>query len=170
MVRLFFALECPGLDVGQLNDDYISEKSSNYHITIAFLGERSDPVLEAQRVSEACVGKLPLEIEYQCLGAFQQPSNARVLWIVVKSQKIKDLASGVRLISESDDRPFLPHVTISRFKQQTNLERLVLDHKKSKFGSGIVDKLILFKSELTRKGAVHTPLHFIDGNGSISSK
>ena len=170
MVRLFFALECPGLDVKKLPSDYIFEKSSNYHITIAFLGERSDPLLEAQRVSEACVGKLPLEIEYQCLGAFQQPSNARVLWIGVKSQKIKDLASGVRLISESDDRPFLPHVTISRFKQQTNLEGLVSEHRESKFGNGVVEKLILFKSELTRKGAVHTPLHMIDRNGNIGSR
>ena len=170
MVRLFFALECPGLDVSQLHDDYISEKSINYHITIAFLGERPDSLFEAQRISKTCIGKFPLEIEYQGLGAFQQASNARVLWIGVKSSRIKDLASGIRLVSESDDRPFLPHVTISRFKQQTNLEGLVSEHRESKFGNGVVEKLILFKSELTRKGAVHTPLHMIDENGIVSSQ
>jgi len=170
VVRLFFALECPGLDVSQLHDDCISEKSSNYHITIAFLGKRLDPLFEAQRVSKTCIGQFPLELEYQSLGAFQKPSNARILWIGVKSSRIKDLASGIRLVSESDDRPFLPHVTISRFKQQTNLEGLVSEHRESKFGNGVVEKLILFKSELTRKGAVHTPLHMIDGNGIVSSQ
>ena len=76
MFRLFFALECPGLDVTLIPQDYISERSGNYHITIAFLGERSDPVLEAQRVSEACVDKLPLEIEYQDLSKYEMYTKA----------------------------------------------------------------------------------------------
>ena len=170
MFRLFFALECPGLDVSQLHDDYISEKSSNYHITIAFLGKRLDPLFEAQRVSKTCLGQFPLELEYQSLGAFQKPSNARILWIGVKSSRIKDLASGIRLVSESENRSFLPHITISRFKHQTNLESLVSQHVDTKFGRGVATNLILFQSELTRKGAIHTPLHLIDGNGNISSK
>ena len=163
MVRLFFALECPGLDVKKLPSDYIFEKSSNYHITIAFLGERSNPEFEAQRIADVCDGKLPLKLEYQKLGAFQKPSNARVLWIGVKSSGINALASKIRLISESEDRPFLPHITISRFKS------LVSKHAETKFGRGIATNLILFQSELTRKGAIHTPLHLIDGNGDVSS-
>jgi|TARA_B100001750_G_C15506056_1_gene600407 2'-5' RNA ligase len=170
VVRLFFALECPGLEVKKIPSNYVFEKSSNYHITIAFLGERSNPDFEAQRIADVCDGKLPLELEYQKLGAFQKPSNARVLWIGVKSSGINALASEVRLISESEDRPFLPHITISRFKRQTNLESLVSKHAETKFGGGIATNLILFQSELTRKGAIHTPLHLIDGNGNVSSK
>jgi len=170
VARLFFALECPGLDVKKLPSDYVSEKSSNYHITIAFLGERSDPDFEVRRIAEVCNGKLPLQLTYQKLGAFQKPSNARVLWVGVKSSGINALASEVRLISESEDRPFLPHITISRFRRQTNVESLVLQHAETKFGEGIAANLILFQSELTRKGPIHTPLHLIDGNGNVSSK
>ena len=170
MVRLFFALECPGLNVKKVPRDYILEKSSDYHITLAFLGERSNPYFEAQRIAEVCDGKLPLELEYQKLGAFQKPSNARVLWVGVKSSGINALASEVRLVSESENRSFLPHITISRFKHQTNLESLVSQHVDTKFGRGVATNLILFQSELTRKGAIHTPLHLIDGNGDVSSK
>ena len=132
--------------------------------------DSSNPDFEAQRIADVCDGKLPLELEYQKLGAFQKPSNARVLWIGVKSSGINALASEVRLISESEDRPFLPHITISRFKHQTNLESLVSKHANTKFGRGIATNLILFQSELTRRRAIHTPLHLIDGNGNISSK
>ena len=51
MVRLFFALECPGLKTESLPRTYISEKARNYHITIAFLGERPNPEFEVQRVA-----------------------------------------------------------------------------------------------------------------------
>ena len=107
------------------------------------MGERSNPEFEAQRIADVCDGKLPLKLEYQKLGAFQKPSNARVLWIGVKSSGINALASKIRLISESEDRPFLPHITISRFKRQTNLESLVSKHAETKFGGGIATNLSL---------------------------
>jgi len=66
MVRLFFALECPGLETESLPRIYISE-NMNYHITIAFLGERSDPEAEAQRVSGVCIDRFPLKMEYQTI-------------------------------------------------------------------------------------------------------
>ena len=61
MVRLFFALKCPGLETESLPRIYISEKARNYHITIAFLGDRPNPEFEIQRVANACIGSLPLE-------------------------------------------------------------------------------------------------------------
>ena len=167
MVRLFFALECPGLETENLPDSYLSEKARNYHITVAFLGDRPDPEFEIQRVADVCIGRLPLELEYQKLGAFQKPSNARVLWMGVKSSGIQVLASRVRLVSKSEDRPFLAHVTIARFRKQTNLQDLISKHVDTQFGHGSVSCLILFKSELTRLGAIHTPLYSVDGNGKI---
>ena len=167
MARLFFALDCPGLETGDLPKTYISEKARNYHITIAFLGERSDPEFEAQRVAGVCVGRLPLKMEYRKLGAFQKPSNARVMWIGVKSSGIKELVSGVRLVSKSEDRPFLAHVTVSRFRNQTNLADIVTKHADTEFGTGSVSNLLLFKSELRREGAIHTPLYSIDGKGNV---
>ena len=167
MAKLFFALECPGLETESLPRTYISEKARNYHITIAFLGERPNPEFEIQRVADVCIGRLPLELEYQKLGAFQKPSNARVLWMGVKSSGIQDLASRVRLVSKSDDRPFLAHVTIARFRKQTNLEDLISKHVATQFGKGSVTNLILFKSELTRQGAIHTPLYSVDGKGKV---
>ena len=167
MVRLFFALKCPGLETESLPRIYISEKARNYHITIAFLGDRPNPEFEIQRVANACIGRLPLELEYQKLGAFQKPSNARVLWIGVKSAGIQTLASRVRLVSKSEDRPFLAHVSIARFRKQTNLEDLISKHVDTQFGNGSVSNLILFKSELTRSGAIHTPLYSVDGKGKV---
>ena len=146
---------------------YISGKARNYHITIAFLSDRPNPEFEIQRVADVCIGRLPLELEYQKLGAFQKPSNARVLWMGVKSSGIQDLASRVRLVSESEDRPFLAHVTIARFREQTNLEDLISKHVDTQFGKGSVSNLILFKSELTKQGAIHTPLYSVDGKGKV---
>tara|TARA_B100000586_G_scaffold83232_1_gene58858 strand:- start:120 stop:635 length:516 start_codon:yes stop_codon:yes gene_type:complete len=167
MVRLFFALECPGLETESLPKTYISEPARNYHITIAFLGDRSDPEFEIRRVSDVCIGRLPLELEYHELGAFQRPSNARVLWMGVKSSGIQALASRVRIVSKSEDRPFLAHVTIARFRKQINLEGLISKHVDTQFGKGAVSNLILFKSELTRSGAIHTALYSVDGKGKV---
>ena len=138
------------------------EHNGQNHITIAFLGERPNPEFEIQRVADVCIGRLPLELEYQKLGAFQKASNARVLWMGVKSSGIQDLTSRVRLVSKSEDRPFLAHVTIARFRKQTNLEDLISKHVDTQFGKGLVSNLILFKSELTRQGAIHTPLYSVD--------
>ena len=157
------------MDTGNLPKNYISEKARNYHITIAFLGERSDPEFEVQRVASVCVGHLPLKMEYRKLGAFQKPSNARVLWIGVKSSGIKELASEVRLVSKSEDRPFLAHVTVARFRKQKNLADIVTKHTDSEFGNGSVSNLLLFKSELSREGAIHTPLYSIDGKGNVEN-
>ena len=166
MVRLFFALECPGLETESLPRIYISEKM-NHHITIAFLGERSDPEAEAQRVSGVCIDRFPLKMEYRGLGAFQKPSNAKVLWIGVRSSGIRELASGVRSVSESEDRPFLAHLTIARFRNQTNLQTLITKHTDTQFGTGSVSNLLLFKSELKREGAIHTPLYSIERDGHV---
>ena len=146
---------------------YISEPARNYHITIAFLGDRPDPEFEIRRVSDVCIGRLPLELEYHKLGAFQRPSNARVLWMGVKSSGIQALASRVRIVSESEDRPFLAHVTIARFRKQINLAGLISKHVDTQFGKGAVSNLILFKSELTRSGAIHTALYSVDGKGKV---
>ena len=85
----------------------------------------------------------------------------------VKSAGIQTLASRVRLVSKSEGRPFLAHVTIARFRKQTNLEDLISKHVDTQFGKGSVSNLILFKSELTRPGAIHTPLYSVDGKGKV---
>ena len=58
------------------------------------------------------------------------------------------------------DKPFIPHLTVSRLKEgsgaKEEVEKLIETYKKRDFGSFEVDRVILFSSNLQPAGPVYT--------------
>ena len=150
------------------------------HLTLAFLGELTDEQLvEAIHAAEEAAQKAsPFEYRLKGLGIFGSPRQPHVIWMGVE-----DLPSGkvqgsplqqVHYVLsrelksrgfEVEKRPFSPHLTLARIKQQLTpddqqrLQRLL--HSRLAGSSSAVyqvNNLCVMKSELSRAGAKYTCL------------
>ena len=62
---------------------------------------------------------------------------------------------------QPEDRPFHPHLTLGRMKSSRGKEELVgrmEKHREEEFGDFQVERMILFKSDLTPSGPIYTLL------------
>lgn len=141
----------------------------NLHFTLCFLGER--PVKEINNIKEALrdglKDKKAFNLSLNGINAFPSKKNPRVLFIEAKKGKeeLIDLAQTVErtLSFYQRDKPFLPHLTVSRLKDyrdkgdKNDLESLFLDNKDVEFGEFKIDQVILFSSDLRPSGPIYTP-------------
>ncbi len=133
-------------------------RAANLHITLAFIGEYSDPseILEVVR----SVDFWPFEISLDGVGAFGD------LWwagVGKGSEELKILASKLRhALAEAgipfDRKRFAPHITIlrrSRFAEGFVPEEEAPEDEKP---SMLVDRICLMRSDRTKHGMVYTEI------------
>ncbi len=146
------------------------------HLTLKFLGyipEEMVPTL-AERLKEIARAASPFEIVLEGMGVFPGWNYARVLWVGLGEGKdhAKDLAGRVEEAMagegfEKEKRPFSPHLTLGRIrgpKNKDELKRLACSMTVNPASSHI-SRIVLFRSVLTPKGAVYTPLDIADFKG-----
>jgi len=105
----------------------------NWHLTLRFLG----PTEEQQRdrvlaFLDQHMLTLPFVMGFAGLGAFSRPARATVLWLGV-SRGTEELAELAAICEEAaqaaglaaDDRPFHPHVTVSRIRPKQDVTSTV---------------------------------------------
>jgi 2'-5' RNA ligase len=179
-VRLFFAVELPPsvqAALGRLNPrddnrDYRWSEPSLLHVTLAFLGEQPADRLEVlQQVgtaaaAESRAGALSLG-EAGSFGARRAP---RVLWVGLDGdvQALSDLQArldaGLRQAGfQLEDRPFRPHVTLARRREQARGGPPAgwPPSERPRHPAFAMDRLTLFESRLSPRGPTYTPLlHF----------
>ena len=132
------------------------------HLTLRFLGPSSLHALTAlEPALRATAGECPVAVaRLASLGLFPERGSPRVLWLSV------DVGPRVLALQEAceraaiaagfapEDRPFRPHLTLGRWRDRRPRPHLPeLD-----LGETLLDRLVLFKSELGPGGAVHVPL------------
>ena len=142
----------------------------DYHITLAFLGERSQA--DVARVAAACERPLPVEpfaFEVGGFGAFPSWSHVRVVWAGVAEGAARValvarcLAERVRSagVTLADDR-FHPHVTVARVRQPS--PRLsarfadAIEAMPAIAGRTRMDHVTLFDSRAGAHGRRYVPL------------
>lgn len=137
------------------------------HVTLHFLGDVAEERLEAVQAAcaAAAAGHGPFTLSLGPLGAFPNTRKAGVLWVGLGGDldalhalqadgKARIEAAGVEL----EDRPYSPHLTLAR----EPLARV--DWEAMTVGLDIapcpwhVEAFTLFQSQLTPRGAIHTPL------------
>lgn len=136
--------------------------SLQLHITLAFLGEISEELLE--RVCNAVQGiacaTQPFTIAIFGTGAFPGHKNPRVLWCGCRGdlQAVETLQKNIqtalkRLGLPFEERPFTPHITLGRvrFKTPSSIitEFLSTPCKSEPFG---VQEVTIYKSRLLTHG------------------
>jgi 2'-5' RNA ligase len=132
----------------------------NWHLTLRFLG--TTDALQRDRILEFLDEHLivePFTLGFTDLGAFSKPSRATVLWLGV-SRGSEDVAAMAAVCEEAavsagferEDRPFHPHLTLSRIRPPVNVDGIV--EQVGAFPLKMeVDRLTLYRSHLGREGA-----------------
>ena len=139
------------------------------HVTCTFLGEveedRITPIGAAlERVAS---GIAPYEMSLDGVGAFPGFRRARVVWAGLEKGEEETTAFKLQLDEAleplgfaAERRPFHPHITLGRVRQpgRTGL----LEHAAAEwilpYEHWLCREAVLYRSELTRHGAIYTDL------------
>ncbi|MDO5107585.1 MAG: RNA 2',3'-cyclic phosphodiesterase [Coriobacteriaceae bacterium] len=171
-MRLFIAAELPQELLEALSETSARLRDavpgryvppSNFHVTLAFLGETDAArVAElAELLEDACAGFGPIPVSLGALGSFGKARRA-TLWQAVESDGVLEtLAESVRkgLARQGfsfDEKGFLAHMTLMR---SADISCGELPMPQVAWGS--VEDVSLFKSDLSGKLPVYTPLHTV---------
>lgn len=144
----------------------------NLHLTLKFFGDISsahvDTITDMLTAEAGRVARFPIRVSG--LGSFPTPKRARVLWVGLNAPAaLTSLQHGVesaaaRLGYEAEERPFSPHLTIGRVRQQATASDQQAIAKALKrtsigdLGETEISAVHLYKSDLRREGAVYTKL------------
>lgn len=142
--------------------------SPNWHITLHFLGdvEEDQQSLLTEQLRKIHLGD-SFEVTLSHLGAFPTLRYSKIMWLGL-SAGVENTTQVANLLAEElkylkfkvDIRPFVPHITLSRFPQPKNLSKW-LSHHEFKEVSMKVEEVILYESILGAGGSTYTPLeHF----------
>ncbi len=144
----------------------------NIHLTLKFLGEISPANVEmlTQTLKAEAGQHAGFEIKVATMGAFPNPRRPRVIWAGLDAPAtLSRLQHGIdaataRLGYPSEDKPFSPHLTIGRVRDQISSDemqslRAALENTKTgALGTFTVQAVHLFKSDLQPGGSIYTCL------------
>jgi 2'-5' RNA ligase len=143
-------------------------RPGNWHITLRFLGEIEEVACEllVARLDEAELGE-SFRLQWGGLGAFPRSPRATVLWIGPDRglEALTALAAAVdgavdRAGFPPEERPFNPHLTLSRIRPAADVSTLV--EKTPPFGITMeVDRVTVYQSRLGSGGAAYRILEEI---------
>ena len=152
----------------------------NMHLTLKFLGNIDQhqvaPILTRLRhVGRDCPA---FQVEARQLGGFPSLGRPRVIWAGLHDTANDEDPQGEKhfplpglnkaietALSELDfpveQRDFRPHVTLGRVRSQRGWDRLlplVQDYRHASFGTSVIDRVSLYRSDLESNGAIYTAL------------
>lgn len=144
--------------------------SEAVHLTLSFFGAVEQAFIDtAGDILKKIAPRHPaFSLSLHGVGGFPDLSNPRVLWAGLAGQtdSLQALKQAIDAgllkagMVAPEERDFRPHLTLGRLRgsnrQVRNLPPEVLNFHSPK--NYRADRLIIFKSELTREGARYTPL------------
>ena len=151
---------------------------ASIHLTIKFLGDTAERVLEPLRIAigQAVEGHRTIQIPLERLGVFPRPEQPRVLWVGPSASwdqgdEAKRLAELHRAVEERchscgfppEGRPLSPHLTLARIKDggrefgQGLVRSGIMEHSIG-IGMLMVSSVVLMRSDLLPTGPVYRKL------------
>ena len=135
---------------------------ANIHLTLKFLGERTDNSADEIVRALSQIKFKPFKISISKTGVFPSEDRIQVLWVdAMPAEPMFELKKQIdeALPMFKDDHPFKNHITFARIKYIANdsdknklLDILKNPVAKTEF---IVNKFRLYKSDLTPKGPIY---------------
>jgi RNA 2',3'-cyclic 3'-phosphodiesterase len=141
-------------------------EKQNLHFSIIFLGEVTPTGLDKLKSRLLGLEFEPFTIVYTGLGVFPSITNPRIIWMGTDLEGGGKLTSLARRLVESikdvgftPDKPFIPHVTLFRLKDSSlRVQDMLKRYKNVRFGSDLVNRINLKRSELTRSGPIYSDI------------
>jgi 2'-5' RNA ligase len=171
-IRAFVALELPlalraalaktasGLRASVPNIRFTDPQ--HVHLTLRFLGWTTRERLGALEARLAALASAtpPIAARVSGLGLFPPSGRARVLWLGVslpaEGLRLQAGCEGAAVASgfPPERRDFKPHLTLGRWRDPAPRPKL----PPADLGPVVLDRLVLFRSELRAAGASYSPL------------
>jgi 2'-5' RNA ligase len=179
-IRCFLAVELPPptlSKIGKIQDrlqtsraDVRWVKPDRIHLTLKFFGNiEEEQVTHISSVMEAAAAqRTSFALSIEGLGAFPSSRNPRVIWLGLQGWEEnllplqRDLEARLEAIGfPPEERSYRPHLTLGRvksLKEKRDLVDLIERERDVNIGSFVVDRLVLFRSDLRPTGPIYTPL------------
>lgn len=144
--------------------------SQGIHLTMKFFGNIGEDDIEAISavLKKKTMQAMPLKLIVKSIGVFPHVKRPRVIWLGTDGEveNLIALATNVETGLHEvgfprDERSFTPHWTLGRINgslDTVSLERLLEAYREEIWGSFMAEELVLFRSDLTPRGAIYTPL------------
>jgi 2'-5' RNA ligase len=142
----------------------------NFHFTIIFLGEITDADLTRVESGLASVDFERFPLSYSGVGAFPRPEAARIVWVGVREEEGRQLASLAEKVHSAllpsgfrPDKPFSPHLTIFRIKtgRPVDITAVARKYEGGNIAGGMIDSVHLKRSELRPSGPVYSNVYTV---------
>ncbi len=183
LLRAFIAIEIPheikkaiAAEIASLQNDaghavrWVAIE--NIHLTLKFLGEISPANVEllSQTLQAECDQHGPFDITVKGLGCFPNLHRPRIIWIGLEiPSELNPLqhnleTASARMGYTAEDKPFSPHLTIGRLREQAtqvelkNIQAALEKLQIGSLGTFTTQSVQLFKSDLQPAGPVYTSL------------
>ena len=135
----------------------------NLHFTIKYLGDVDKSKVNEIKEKLNSIEQNKFTISLQNVGVFPSFDRINVIWIGAEGKEFIPLMKKVNeqldYIRKNDHKEEIPHLTIARVKTGRNkhlLQEWVKQNQDNEFGEMIVDKIVLYKSELRPEGPVYS--------------
>ena len=155
-------------------------KAQGIHLTLKFLGNIAPDQLSriTTAIAPAVQGLSPLELQIGGLGVFPNTNRTRVIWVAVTGD-VEPLVGLHRDIDRAlvplgfpqEGRPFTPHLTLGRLREQappgerTGIGKLVAATEFEGGPAFAVNELSMMRSTLTPAGPIYNRLASIEFKG-----
>jgi 2'-5' RNA ligase len=146
-------------------------KPENIHLTLIFLGDVEENLIEAvkEKVNEVVREMTSFKVRLKGAGVFPSLKRPRVVWVGLDGDidRLSDLRDNLQLKLNAlgfipERRPFKPHLTLGRFKGRTSgehgLKNILERYYETKSDIYCLKEFILFKSDLKPSGAEYTKI------------
>jgi 2'-5' RNA ligase len=184
-IRAFVAIELPGDLIAGLGRilmrlrervsgaDIKWVATDSIHVTLKFLGEMPASRVEAVRevLEGICAAAQPMQLGITALGAFPSPHAPRVVWVGLDGDLLPLASLAGKIDSaltplgfEKETRPFAPHLTLGRVRQEashgtrTTLAAAIASIPVGERLTFKAASASLMRSQLTPRGALYTRL------------
>ena len=160
VAELLSELEMSGADLKLV-------ERQNMHITLKFLGETGEDMIEA--IAGAMEGSVrgiaPFEVRFWGLGAFPGRRSIRVVWVGMQgAEPLGRISRGLdeelsKMGFSVDERGFSPHITLGRVRTPRrggSLPALLDRYAQADLGRMVVEKVALKKSVLGPSGPAYS--------------
>lgn len=161
-------LKEPQAKIGWLGRGVKWVEPENLHLTLKFLGDTPDSVLTqvVDALAECAHAIDPFKIAIQGVGCFPNKQRPRAYWAGLSGSKSlislqSDIAARMEDLGfESEEKAFVPHLTVARIKEPIGKERMTQAflNFEMRSDSHLVTDICLVQSTLRQEGPIYTVL------------